>query len=152
MWKCRDPPRLIIYFGKCLYPKIWPIRSNKSLWTPLPWPTISSLLICFRLRTTVSSIFNKDVSADSTHCSPRDTYHSPLSDYGFVDFDSGTYQKLYQDTCKNYEAKNSTVVASIRNNFKEFYLRVASTIYTTVLSNSKSGSLPEVNSIKVPSM
>lgn len=27
-----------------------------------------------------------DVSNESVACSPRDTYHSPLSDYSFVDF------------------------------------------------------------------
>lgn len=73
-------------------------------------------LLSFTSNSTPSFILG--ISPDAAHCSPRDTYHSPLSDYGFVDFDSNTHQQLYEDACKNYESRNSTVVSGIRNNFK----------------------------------
>jgi hypothetical protein len=77
------------------------------------------------------------LSSDSAHCSAKDTYNSPLADYSFVDFDEQTYDTLFAETCKNYEYKNSTVVKSIRNSFKEFYTRVSAMTYSTVLKKDE---------------
>ena len=100
---------------------------------------------------TVTLILSIDVFNESVSCSPRDTYHSPLSHYSFVDFDQSTFNELYQETKENYESKNSTVVKSVRNSFKEFYARVAAMTYTTVLKKQDKDHINSSYSIKISS-
>lgn len=66
-----------------------------------------------------------DISHDSIHLYPRDSYQSPLEHFSFADFQDETYEQLLEETLKNTKLKNKQVVKAIRCGFKEFYSRVA---------------------------